>query len=127
MTLCYNTNNQFNVIIPEISFFYKELAMTIIKKQHVLFVISDEPIGLNIDPNDTLHLIRTEVGIEYSESGFGINTAIPDDCAYTSSVVVKGKGETKSEVISDWLKNVCNSSSYYPFYLQRRDAQDKEE
>lgn len=97
------------------------------KKQYILFVISDEPIGAsNIDPKKVRHFISAEVTLETrgDEGGYEINQSIPAPCR-KGNALVNGTGFNIADTITYWLRWVCLSVSYYPLYLQRRDVKER--
>jgi hypothetical protein len=99
------------------------------KKQYVLFVISDNPINIQIDPTEVRHLVNTEFDLGSNAGGGWLaNATIPSDCCRDSHpCTYQATGETISEVILNWLRKLNRTFSYWPPYRQREDTAYKEE
>jgi len=96
-------------------------------EQHVLLVISNDPIVHAVNPDSVRHLISTKIEINDSPGGWTIASSIPSDCKYDPQhkEIVEANGSTLSIVILNWLLRVYSSLAYYPIYLQRKYIEDK--
>ncbi|MFA6184067.1 MAG: hypothetical protein WC682_03115 [Parcubacteria group bacterium] len=98
------------------------------QKYYIALIISKEPINL---PEDLLkgkgirHLIAEEfeVGEDIisdptNEDYWQIKKSAPKHCGGINQLHY-GNGLTISVAILNWLKNLCASTAYNPFYFQK--------
>lgn len=97
-------------------------------KYHVALIISKSPIKLpkKLSKDESVqHLITTEfeMGKDILD-GLGdddrrIEKSAPEYCRGITTLF-DGKGSSISVAITDWLRNLCSSVSYEPFYFRFR-------
>ncbi len=91
------------------------------RKYYVVFVVSELPIDTNFieGKSGTLHFIKQEIEtgkeIVTSDGEWKIEKATPENCNGVTSIHT-GRGGTISVAITDWIKNLCSSIQYVPFY-----------
>lgn len=97
-------------------------------KYYVALVISRDPIKLpkNLSKNKSVqHLITTELEMDkdildgLGDHSWRIDKSAPEYCD-GSNQLHYGNGSAISVAILDWLKNLCRSVAYRPFYFRFR-------
>lgn len=104
-------------------------------KKHVLFVISDEPLGLGKEILEkisnratTQHLVYEELELEpRQEGGMRTEKELPlHTFGKDMSLAPSGIGSTTSIVITSFLKNlVCTFFGYKPHYRKTDEEKQK--